>query len=76
MVHAPLWLPWSDIKDAQSPGARDLKGIASTANQAMMSMQSSAPDMETERERISLWAYRTAQAMFATAKRHHVDENR
>lgn len=61
-------------KDAQSPGAGDTKWFAGLAMQAIIQKQNSVPDTEIEREEIALWSWRMAQAMVATEKRIHVEQ--
>ncbi len=58
-------------KDAQSPGASDIKWFAGLAMQAIIAKQKSVPDTESEREEIALWSWRMAQAMVAMGK--HID---
>ncbi len=62
-------------KDAQSPGASDIKWFAGLAMQAIIEKQASTPDTESEREEIALWSWRMAQAMVATEKRIHAEQD-
>ena len=62
-------------KDAQSPGASDVKWFAGLAMQAIITKQATVPDTEVEREEIALWSFRMGQAMTAAGLRLHVDDD-
>ena len=61
-------------KDANSPGASEVKWFAGLAMQAIIAKQNSIPDTEAEREEIALWSFRMAQAMVLTDRRIHGDD--
>lgn len=58
-------------KEALSSSASDVKWFAGLAMQAIIQKLETAPDSESEREEIALWAWRMGQAMVATEKRIH-----
>ncbi len=62
-------------KEAQSSGASDVKWFAGLAMQAIIGKLETAPDSDSEREEIALWAWRMGQAMVATEKRIHVESS-
>ena len=55
--------------DAKSLQIGSLRWYAGLAMQAIIEKQESVPMTETEREEISLWAWRMGQAMIATEQR-------
>ena len=61
-------------RDAKLPEISALKWYAGLAMQAIITKQDSVPTTESEREEIALWAWRMGQAMIATEKRIHADQ--
>ena len=59
--------------DAESPGASDAKWFAGLAMQAIIQQQGVTPQTESQREEISLWAWRMGQAMVETEARIHAE---
>ncbi len=59
-------------KASSAPQVGDLKWYAGLAMQAIMAKHANVPTTESEREEISLWAWRMGQAMIATEKRIHI----
>jgi len=60
-------------RDANSPGATDVKWFAGLAMQAII-MQHGIPESQSAREEISLWAFRMGQAMVATEQNLHASD--
>ncbi|MEZ6097560.1 MAG: hypothetical protein R3E01_01175 [Pirellulaceae bacterium] len=66
-------LPEIPAKEVRPPTITDIQWYAGLAMQAIISKQPTVPDTQVEREEISLWAYRMAQAMLATEKRIRIE---
>lgn len=62
----------SSAEASNTPQVGDLKWYAGLAMQAIIAKHASVPTTESEREEISLWAWRMGQAMLATEKRIHI----
>ena len=60
-------------RDAESPGASDVKWFAGLAMQSMIATQG-IPKSEAARDELALWAFRMAQAMTNTDRHLHASD--
>ena len=60
-------------QDAQNAGASDSKWFAGLAMQAIIVNLQAVPQTESQREEISLWAWRMGQDMAAAQQRLNAD---